>query len=123
MPSGQQWVDLDTMLTWGADEETPSRVFLALVSQNVAEKKTEEAAVSALLKTSSPQKCGGHAASEVIGSGPLKQKQDCCSGTFTVGAPSETQSGDKSEEVHGRNALQALIPVLSPQQTPCKQKP
>lgn len=93
-------------------------MFLAPVSQTVAEKKTEEAAASALLMTSSPQKRGGHAASEVIGSGPLKQTQDCWSGTFAVERRDENE-----EEVHGRNALQALIPVLSSQQIPWKQKP
>lgn len=38
------------MLTWGADEETLSRVFLAPVSQNADEKKIGEAAASALPK-------------------------------------------------------------------------
>lgn len=88
-------------------------MFLAPLAQDVAEKKTEEAAASALLMTSNPQKCGGQEASEVIGSGPLKQTPDCWSGTFAV------ERRDKNEEeVHSRNALQALIPVLSPQQIP-----
>jgi hypothetical protein len=67
--SRQMWT---LVQTWGVDGKTR-----APVSQNAAEKKSGEAAASALLKTGTPRQCGRHVAPELVGSGPLKQKQDC----------------------------------------------